>query len=117
MVKWLIVWAGMLSSSVQERMASGEWRIAREGNYSLLAIRYSPHRHLTRASRPGKQGRAPARHPIGREPDPFAHRRVGAAQAARERIERQNQVHRAARAPVDRVRLDRKAGTAKNTDR
>ena len=59
-------------------------------------------------SRAGKQLAGLAGQPIDHQPDPFAHGGVGARQAAATVANRPHQVDRAARAPVDRKRLDGK---------
>ena len=61
-------------------------------------------------------GRA-ASQPVDNKPDPFAHGRVGTPQSFAHRRERTQHIAGAARAPVDRIGLDRKARLAEHPDR
>src|SRR5262249_51364098 len=65
----------------------------------------------------GKERRAHPEKPVGQQSGPFAHGCVGPSQTFADARKRTQSVNRPGLAPVDRIRLDRKARFAKDADR
>src|SRR5712672_1131046 len=112
MVKWFIAWAG-IGYLVWWKWSTIFYRISPRGKRRDYAATKRQGGSAP-ALRPREQLRAFARRPIHQQPDPFAHRGVGAAQAGGERLERHCEVDRPTRAPVDRIGFDRKSGATEH---
>src|SRR5215471_1045071 len=69
------------------------------------------------ARRSRKELRAAPREPIDRKSDPFAHGGVASSQPVAYAHKQAQRVVGSARAPIDRVGFDRKAGLAEDADR